>query len=106
LSPTSERQRRVKDAKCELSINWEDDGDVVGFTLRQPNSQHGAAHLLRSHLDGISGQSPGSLSYERQPMEGNRHHGNILFNSEDSNPLRKMLAAALALHSRYVPPRP
>lgn len=98
-----------KDGGKETSVNWEDDAHVESFTLsNKNNAQHGAARIstleiVKTSYTVATKASP--LSCERRRLAENQYHGNIVYSANVSNRLEKMLAAALALKSRYVPPR-
>jgi hypothetical protein len=98
-----------KDGGQETSINWEDDAGVEEFTLsNKDNAKYGAARISASHIQATSDQTQmfkDSLSYERKPLDGNDYHGNIVFKADLNRRTVKMLAAALALKSAFVPPQ-
>ena len=91
----------------EISINWEDSSEVVDLTLKGQNAQHGAARLLRAELDTIESLAKfrGRLAYERREVEGNPHHGNVIYVEGGDEGLRASLAAVLAAAATLVPPR-
>jgi len=104
------RTREVRDDNgFETSINWEDNNDVIRFTLEyRANGQiayaHGAVKLNKAHIDYIN-QLPSSantLSYERSPLEDNPHHGNIVFNGGLSKARQRMIAGTLANGSSLI----
>jgi hypothetical protein len=98
-----------QDGGRETSVNWEDDAHVESFTLtNKSNAQHGAARIptleiIKTSNTVVMIASP--LSCERRRLPDNQYHGNIVYSANVSSRLEKMLAAALALKSRYVPPR-
>jgi hypothetical protein len=99
------------DGWIDESINWEDDEDVIAFSLSQRKDtgevqfKAGVAVLLREELDRLS-RSPaaiGNLCYERQPLVGvNPYHGNILLRAEVPRNVRRMIAATLAIYATVV----
>jgi len=105
-------QARV-DGWIEQSINWEDDDSAVEFTLNQRKEngekqfKAGVAIVPRNEIDRL-GRLPtvdkGILSYERQCLENNHYHGNILLQTNVPKPTMKKIAAGLALAvSKIVP---
>ena len=95
------------DGGQETSINWEDDAEVEKFTLsNKDNAKFGAARISISHIQATSDQTKmvkNPLTYERKPLHGNDYHGNIVFKADVKKRTVKMLAAALALKSEFVP---
>lgn len=96
----------------EQSVNWEDDDTVIEFTLNQRKAdgafqfRAGAAVIPRQEIDRLNSRPTvkGLLSYERQPIQDNPYHGNILLRANTSKPTMKLIAAGLALAvSRIVP---
>lgn len=90
----------------EQSINWEDDGQAIPFTLSQkkqddtPQFKGGVAVIARADLDRLSklrtfGEA---LSYDRQPLPENAYHGNLILAGGISKPRRKLMAATIAMH--------
>jgi hypothetical protein len=93
------------DGWIEQSINWEDDNSVVEMTQNQKKENGeiqfkvGVARLPKCEIDRINQQPTvnGILSYERFPLENNKHHGNLLIRSGTPTPTMKKIAAGLAL---------
>lgn len=89
----------------EQSVNWEDESSVMQFTLGQCKNagelqfRAGVAVLPRSEIDRLNNRPTvrGLLSYERQPLDANPYHGNILIKGNTPKPTMKMIAAGLAL---------
>ena len=89
----------------EQSINWEDDESVIEFSLNQRKEdgsvqfKAGVTIIPRNELDRLNNRPTirGVLSYERQPLDNNPHHGNILLQANVSKPAMKKIAAGLAL---------
>ena len=101
------------DGWTEQSVNWEDDDYAVQLTLRQrkPSGElqfrGGAVVLPRQEIDRLNSRHTvrDLLSYERQPLEENPYHGNILLRAETTTPTMKLIAAGLSLAvSRIIPP--
>lgn len=88
----------------ELSVDWEDDDSTLDRLRQSQSAQGGVARLSRVVLDGFiallgtdAHRLPSdSVSYERQPIEGNDSHGNILFDGELPRSSQKQIAAYLA----------
>jgi hypothetical protein len=101
------------DGWVEQSINWQDDENAVGFTLRQVKKETGefqfkagVAVLPRVEIDRIRSRYAhlDMLSYERQPLEDNYYHGNILLQRQMLKmPIMRQIAGALAMYAQYVP---
>lgn len=102
------------DGWSELSINWEDESNVVDFTLQQKKTngefrfKGGAAILPRKEVDRIKNLPliRGLLAYERRPdLENNNpFHGNIIMNAQTLNNTMKQIGAGLALAVHRVEP--
>jgi hypothetical protein len=94
------------------SINWKDDRRAIAFTLAQTNRdggvqfRGGVAVVSRIELDRISklptiGQA---LSYDRERLDDNPYHGNLVLAAGVSPTRRKMIQATLATHSQVMRP--
>lgn len=89
----------------EQSINWQDDNKVNSFSLKQVNDKgdiqfkYGLAILPINEITSLNQKTTcrGSLSYERQPLENNPFHGNILLNKDIPKKIMVMIAATIAL---------
>ncbi len=94
-----------EDGFCEQSINWEDDNEVIDFTLQQKKFDSklqfkiGAAILPRIEIDNLNKRDAikNLLSYERQPLAENPYHGNILLKADVEKRKMKLIAAGMAL---------
>ena len=101
-----------QDGWIELSINWEDGiPETLKHTLNQkkPDSDQfqfrfGCVRLPTTELDRLKNHRRFSdtFSYERQPLEDNPFHGNILLREGTSKMEMRMIAAQLALESSSV----
>jgi hypothetical protein len=107
--PDSRTVKTRSDSCAETSINWEDDVDVVDFTLKYRENNkllfpHGAVRLPKDEIDRINANpaTQNSLAYERRPVDGNSYHGNILFLPGLSQTKQNMLASVLAAYSSKV----
>jgi hypothetical protein len=93
------------DGWVEQSINWEDDDTVAEFTLNQRKTdgtiqfKAGIAIIPREEIDRVNKQPTvrGLLSYERQILENNPFHGNILLKAGVPKLTMKKIAAAIAI---------
>ena len=93
------------DGWIEQSINWQDDENAIHFTLGQRKEdgnyqfKSGVVVIPREEIDRLNRRPTVNelLSYERQPLENNSYHGNILLMSGVPKPTMKKLAAGLAL---------
>ena len=88
------------------SICWEDDTLVVDLMMKQKKTNDpeivqykaGIARYSRESIDRII-KSPafmGILSYDREPLEGNPYHGNLLTKRTLSNTQKKLLPGVIA----------
>jgi hypothetical protein len=89
------------------SINWQDDDSAIGFTLGQTNQdgtlqfKYGVLVLSRYEIDRINNrpQISGILSYEREPLQYNDYHGNLLLAAGVSKKKMKQVAATLVAYA-------
>lgn len=104
--PNSKTSQTRSDQGQEISINWEDDGTVLSFTLTMPKENnltslafpHGAVRLLTEVLDEVNNKpaTANTLTYERNTLENNPYHGNIVFKSGLPGHTISMIASVLA----------
>lgn len=96
------------------SINWCDDENAVPFTHGQAR-QHGTPQFVggiavvpRVELDNLSLKPAwqGALTYNREPLQDNPYHGNLILVSGISKRVRKAMAAAMALTVTSIIRRP
>ena len=97
----------------EMSINWMDDEGAIDTLLNQhkphkqdPQFKVGYAKVNKYLLDTFFNQyiNERFLSYERSPIEENveediqrnPYHGNLLFNNDTSEAIRKNIQSSLA----------
>ncbi len=106
--PDSRTVQGRADGGREVSINWEDDSEAENFTLADKrNALHGAARLATAQIFETSNTAVAvalPLTCERQRLTENEYHGNIVYAGNVNSRLEKMLAAALALKSKFVSP--
>lgn len=90
----------------QQSINWEDDQSAIQFTLDQRKEgseerqfKEGAAILPRYEIDRLNKLATinGRLKYNRQPIQSNSYHGNILLATGVTKHTMLQVAASLAL---------
>jgi len=87
------------------SINWQDEDSVIQFTLDQRNTdgtlqfRFGIAVLSRIKIDeyNVRPVINGALSYERERMDNNEYHGNLILERSASKKKMKQIAAMLLL---------
>lgn len=93
------------DGWVEQSINWEDDDSVIEFTLNQRKENGvikfrvGVVIIPREGIDRLR-KFPNvreKISYERQSLENNPYHGNILLRENVPRHTMRMIAGSLAL---------
>ena len=103
----------LRNGQAAQSICWEDDGSVVAIMLQQKREsafqfKAGIARLPYTavrHITRLPALT-GILSYDREPLEDNPYHGNLLVSPSSTPTQRKLLPAAIALHVSDVIPRP
>ena len=89
----------------DLSINWEDDKNAGQVLLNQKKENGeiqfrvGYAVLPRSEIDHLISQPTvnGTLGYERQALQDNPYHGNLLLKGNLPKPVYRKLQGGLAL---------
>jgi len=104
--PNRSRTARERDDKgFETSVNWEDKAEVERFTFDNLNAEHGAARIPTDVIFEIARNLavPEALSSERQVLQTNPYHGNIVYAAHVPKPLEKQIAADLAIRSKFVP---
>lgn len=107
FNPYSKTTESRTDGGQETSINWEDNDEVLSFTLKYKPSQNenisfpnGAVRVPVEKINNINtfDGTRDSIFYERQPLETNEYHGNIVFKGGLSKTqigfISTMLAAA------------
>ena len=93
------------DGYAELSVNWHDSDEAIQSLLMAektpgvPKFQFGAAILPQSEIHRIANQpiSRDVIDCERQPLDGNPYHGNLLLKATTPKPLMRQIAATIAL---------
>ncbi|MBW8003311.1 MAG: hypothetical protein FVQ80_15075 [Planctomycetes bacterium] len=98
------------DGWIEQSINWQDNEEVIAFTLSQRRKDdsiqfaYGVAILPTDELERLKNLptvTP-TLSYERAVLPTNPYHGNILLRSDVPKHRMIQIAASLALVSEVI----
>lgn len=93
------------------SINWEDDGNAISFTLKQRRNgsiryKAGVALIPTAELRRLK-RSPamgyGTFSFERNKSNGNDYHGNLLMAEGTEKRIKVMLRSGLALNATRIP---
>lgn len=106
FEPDPRTSARRSDGGKETSVNWEDDSNVERFTLDDKSTaQYGAARIDTAHIVQTSSRAAAvvtPLSCERQRIPGNDYHGNIVYAPNLNKRMERLLAASLALQSRFV----
>jgi len=85
--PDDRTKKYRNDNGIETSINWEDNETVLDFTLNYKDDNNrlvfpnGAVRLSRDRIDSVITNTNVSnpVSYERDKLEDNPYHGNIVF---------------------------
>jgi hypothetical protein len=99
------KEHNRQDGWCEQSINWNDDENAISFTLKQKKKdgeiqfKSGLLLLPRNEIDRLITRPAiaNSLSYERDILDDNKYHGNLLLKNNVPTRLMKQIAAGLAL---------
>jgi hypothetical protein len=88
----------------EVSINWEDDNQVLAFTLAMKKGEefqfdYGVVRLPVKGMDDVCNKCilKNPIIYVRAPITGNTYHGNIKYREDLSKDAKKMVAGMLAL---------
>ena len=96
-----------KDNWVRESINWMDDQQAIDFTWRQINADDGTlqfpvgiAILLLTELNRIKRRHFGFFDYEREVLEANSYHGNLLLKAGIEKQRKTLVRAALANNSK------
>ena len=99
----------------EASINWYDNEEAFQIAWNQKKSlsddtfqfKAGVAILSREFLDSIIVRPniQKALEYERQPIDGNKYHGNLLRKVGLEKQIQRMVASAIALSMEMFIPR-
>ena len=103
----------VKNGWATLSVCWEDDDSVTNMMLQQKKDDRfqfraGIARLKRESIDDINKRAAFRtlnrvVSYEREPLEDNLYHGNLLANTKSSKTQMTLLRANLASEATPIP---
>lgn len=105
----------MKDEWMAQSICWEDDDSVCSVMFQQRKKENndlqfkaGIARLPRESIHYINRLNilKGIISYDREPLEDNPYHGNLLLNVISSKTQRRMISVQLASHILDFVPRP
>ncbi len=105
----------VKNGWAALSICWEDNDSVIVLMLQQKQDEQddhfqfkaGVARFQRESIDTISKLPAfrGIVSYEREHLDNNPYHGNLLVHTKSSKRQRKVLPALIAIQFSDIIPR-
>jgi hypothetical protein len=95
------------DGYLEVSINWYDDDNALNaiFNQKKRNDANtyqfkiGAAIISRIRLDSLirSPNAKDALSYERNIIDDNPYHGNILLKPNLAKNIKTMLSGSIAM---------
>jgi len=95
----------------EQSINWEDDEETIPFTLNQTKDgvimfPAGLAAVPTNEINNLCNVSHlrDCFSYERNALEDNKYHGNLLLKVGTKKILKRMLREAIAIKAERIPP--
>lgn len=93
----------------ESSINWEDDdGAIEQLRSQRKNGRFqfepGIVRLFRSEVDAIikDFNAHEKFRYERNKIDGNDYHGNLLFSENIRSELRITICGALSRNARLI----
>ena len=110
FEPDYRTRKNRDDSGAEVSINWEDDDTVLGFTFQDRNkTAAGIARVNRADFERVNQQlqqnQAAQLLLERNEVKGNPYHGNIVYPSGMSKAVDRMAMAAIAFAATYIPRR-
>ncbi len=91
------------DGYLESSINWEDDNQAKSRILK--DFQHGYVRVETTVLMDIlklPNFPENFFSYERDPLQNNIYHGNLLFSNNLDKDEQKSICSLIALNSSLV----
>jgi len=99
-----DRDKR-EDGKIEQSITWEDDENSIKVLSNQKKDngeiqfKFGIVRIPLANITRINTfpQVNGAISYERDPIEGNCYHGNLLISADTDSDVKLAIAATLLL---------
>jgi len=108
--PNSKSAVAREDGCEDISINWEDNEDVVAFTLLLKKNEsmyqfpNGLVRLNTEEIHRINSlpTMDAPLSYERNELENNPYHGNIVYKSGLTPRIKRMIATSLAISASPV----
>lgn len=102
FEPDNRTIKTRADRLAEISINWEDDGRAFEALAESKEALHGVARLSLQDIEYVRKKAPrlNVLQYERDKIDGNDYHGNLLLDGDMPPALRTMLMNSLALHAR------
>lgn len=107
FEPDPRTAAKRRDGGKETSINWEDDVEAEKFTLADKNNaRYGAARIMTDQIVQTSNTAAAlamPLLCERQRLPENHYHCNIIYSANLNKRGERLLAAALALKSQFVP---
>lgn len=90
------------DGWVEESINWMFDVKVIDFTFKQKNDDGelqftvGIAILSLVELNRIKRKHSNFFHYEKDPIENNHYHGNLLLKADIRTERKRMIRDVLA----------
>lgn len=101
----SENKERTKDGMHEMSVNWEDGNEAVDQLLGQKKKDSDAVQFNIGFCRFASAKlkewfgthiQNGDFGYERHPVDGNPHHGNLLASPTIKPSVKKNITHTLA----------
>ncbi len=111
---TFQQNHKREDGIIEESINWNDDGDAIDFTLQQKREDEnyqfrgGVAVVPKEDVDRLMRKpiTEDCLNYERLPLKTNKYHGNLLLDDKISKKSKQLLVTSLVVAvERIIPNR-
>lgn len=105
----------MKNGWMAQSVCWEDDDSVCScmFQQKKPGNDYfqfnaGIARLHRESIHYINrlNMLRDIISYDREPLEDNPYHGNLLLSVQSNRTQRRMISVQLASHIKEYIPRP
>ena len=94
----------------ESSINWEDDSGAINNLLQQKNKngdpkfKAGIVRISRNEIDKIIEHFKifEKFSYNRDRLDNNKYHGNLLFAENMKSELKATICGSLSRYAKFV----
>jgi hypothetical protein len=97
-----------EDKNFEASVDFEDEPTAIEMLRRNPNASHGIAAFRSEIIRRLSAdvdlmdRHVGQLWLEREPLDDDPYHGNLVFHCALETQQRKIIAQEIAHRSRLL----